>query len=247
MTRVPTGVGGVGDVPRPAGTVKSMTEPESAAPGRGEQTRQLIVETAVRLFGEQGYEKTTMRAIAAAAELSVGNAYYYFPSKEALVQEFYLDLQRRHAAAVQPLLRPGPLAEQVSLVLEAGLRVWGPYHRFAGKFIGLAAVPGSPVSPFSAESEDSRKMSQELFQRLVDMTTTKMDSALRAELPELLWLLQLGVVVFWVHDESPDQRRTRAVVAKGVPYLEQLVGLSRLKVFRPVTTQGLALLKMLRP
>lgn len=222
-----------------------MTEP--APSGRGEQTRRVIVETAIRLFGEQGYEKTTMRAIAAAAGLSVGNAYYYFPSKEALVQEFYLELQRQHAAAVQPVLTAGPLGVQLALVLESGLRVWGPYHRFAGKFIGLAAVPGSPVSPFSAESEESRKMSLDLFQRLVDLTTTKMDPALRAELPELLWLLQMGVVVYWVHDESPDQTRTRAIVARGVPYLEQLVGLSRLKVFRPVTTQGIAILRMLRP
>jgi AcrR family transcriptional regulator len=222
-----------------------MTEPASS--GRGEQTRRLIVDTAIRLFGEQGYEKTTMRAIASAAGLSVGNAYYYFPSKEALVQEFYQDLQRQHAAAVQPVLIAAPLSEQLSLVLEAALRVWGPYHRFAGKFIGLAAVPGSPVSPFSTESEESRKMSLELFQRLVDLTTTKMDAALRAELPELLWLLQMGLVVYWVHDESPEQSRTRAIVARGVPYLDQLVGLSRLKVFRPVTTQGLAILRMLRP
>lgn len=222
-----------------------MTEP--APSGKGEQTRRLIVETAIRLFGEQGYEKTTMRAIASAAGLAVSNAYYYFSSKEALVQEFYLELQRQHAATVYPALVAAPLGRQLSLVLEAGLRVWGPYHRFAGKFIGLAAVPGSPVSPFSTESEESRKMSLELFQRLVDLTTTKMDPALRAELPELLWLLQMGVVVYWVHDESPDQTRTRAIVARGVPYLEQLVGLSRLKVFRPVTTQGIALFKLLRP
>ena len=69
-------------------------------------------------------------------------------------------------------------------------------------------------------------MSLDIFQRLVDLTTTKMDPALRAELPELLWLLQLGVVVYWVHDESPEQSQTRAIVARGVPYLEQLVGLS---------------------
>jgi AcrR family transcriptional regulator len=245
MTASPTGVGGARDNPRPTGTVVSVTEPASS--GRGEQTRRLIVDTAIRLFGEHGYEKTTMRAIASAAGLSVSNAYYYFPSKEALVQEFYLDLQRQHAAIVKPLLSAGPLGVQLSMVLETGLGVWGPYHRFAGKFIGLAAVPGSPVSPFSAESEESRAMSKEIFQRLVELTTTKMDPALRAELPELLWLLQLGVVVYWVHDESPDQRRTRAVVARGVPYLEQLVGLSRLKVFRPVTTQGLAILRMIRP
>jgi len=57
-----------------------MAEPVAAepptvpAPGRGEATRRAIVETALRLFRERGYDKTTMRAIAAEAGVSVGNA-----------------------------------------------------------------------------------------------------------------------------------------------------------------------------
>lgn len=48
------------------------------SPGKSEQTRALILETAMRLFQERGYDKTTMRAIAQEAGVSVGNAYYYF-------------------------------------------------------------------------------------------------------------------------------------------------------------------------
>jgi AcrR family transcriptional regulator len=44
-----------------------MTAVPSPDEPRGEQTRRLIVHTAVRLFSEQGYDKTTMRAIAQAA------------------------------------------------------------------------------------------------------------------------------------------------------------------------------------
>ncbi|NUT36426.1 MAG: TetR family transcriptional regulator [Hamadaea sp.] len=216
-------------------------------PSKGEQTRGLIVDTALRLFAELGYEKTTMRAIASAAGVSVGNAYYYFPSKDALVQEFYLRLQHEHTALVEPILaREGSFGEQLKAVLEAGMQVWGPHHEFAGKFIGLAAVPGSPVSPFSAESEESRKITIDIFRRLVAKTTTKMDPEVRAELPELLWMLQLGVVVYWVHDTSPGQQKTRQIVTLGVRYVESLVSMSRLKVFRPATKQGLALLRMLR-
>src|SRR5579859_3770060 len=60
---------------------------------RGEQTRALILDTALRLFRERGYGRTTMRAIADEAGVAVGNAYYYFGSKEHLVQEFYTRLQ----------------------------------------------------------------------------------------------------------------------------------------------------------
>jgi hypothetical protein len=48
---------------------------------KGEQTRRAIAEAALRLFREQGYEATTMRAIAKEAGVATGNAYYYFGSR----------------------------------------------------------------------------------------------------------------------------------------------------------------------
>jgi AcrR family transcriptional regulator len=215
---------------------------------RGEQTRRLIVETAIRLFGEVGYEKTTMRAIASAAGLSVGNAYYYFPSKESLVTEFYLQLQREHIERIEPILATrGAFAEQLGAILHAALDTWAPYHGFAGRFIGIAAVPGGSASPFSSESAEARDMSISIFQRLVAQTTLKMDADVREELPELLWLAQLGLVTYWVHDSTPGQQRTRELVDTAVPYLESLIGLSRLAVLRSMTARGLSLVKMLRP
>lgn len=216
--------------------------------GRGEQTRRLIVDTALRLFAEVGWEKTTMRAIASAAGVSVGNAYYYFASKEALVQEFYLQLQRDHLVEVEKVLAgEGDFAKKLIGILRAGLAVWAPHHQFAGKFIGLAAVPGSPLSPFSDESAESREMSLDVYRRFVADTPLKMDPALKAELPEFLWLAQIGLVVYWVHDVTPNQRRTRQVVDQAVPYLVDLIGLSRMKVFRAMTARSLELLKLLNP
>ncbi|MBB5870666.1 AcrR family transcriptional regulator [Allocatelliglobosispora scoriae] len=223
-------------------------ETDPKAETRGEQTRRLIVETAIRLFGEVGYEKTTMRAIASAAGLSVGNAYYYFPSKDSLVTEFYLQLQREHMARAEEIIAAGGgFSEQLTGVLMAGLDLWDPYHSFGGRFIGIAAVPGSPTSPFSEESAEARELSLRIFERLVADTSLKMDAEVREELPELLWLAQLGLVVYWVHDRSPGQQRTRTLIETAVPYLESLVGLSRMKVFRAMTVRGLALVKLLRP
>ena len=68
------------------------------ATARGEQTRQLIRDTAMRLFRERGYAQTTMRAIAQEAGVAVGNAYYYFGSKDHLIQEFYAQSQVEHRA-----------------------------------------------------------------------------------------------------------------------------------------------------
>lgn len=99
---------------------KNVQENGAAKPARtgkaakSEQTRTLILETALRLFAERGYDRTTMRAIAQEAGVSVGNAYYYFSSKEHLVQGFYDRIAGEHAAAVRPVLADRPeLADRI--------------------------------------------------------------------------------------------------------------------------------------
>src|SRR5918911_4750515 len=87
---------------------------------KGGQTRALILETALELFREQGYERTTMRAIAERGGVALGNAYYYFRSKEHLIQAFYARSHEEHLAAAAPILaRERGLAERLRGVLLA--------------------------------------------------------------------------------------------------------------------------------
>src|SRR5260221_13816402 len=71
-----------------------------AAPRRArrEETRRQILETALTLFRERGFEETTIRDIAAGAGLSLGAAYYYFRSKESIVGAYYDYIQEEHQA-----------------------------------------------------------------------------------------------------------------------------------------------------
>jgi AcrR family transcriptional regulator len=227
--------------------VTAVTDKLADQPPRGEQTRRLIVDTAVRLFGEQGYEKTTMRAIATAAGLAASNAYYYFPSKDHLVQEFYNEIQRNHRAAVAPhLAGGGELGPRLHAAMRTGVEAMAPYHAFAGKFFRVAADPASASNPFSPESAPARATSQDIFRDVVAGATTKIDPEVRRALPELLWLAQLGVTLFWVYDRSPGQARTSLLVDRAVPLVDRLVGLSRLRVFRPAVREALSLYEALR-
>ena len=66
-----------------------------------QQTRQLILDAATRLFVERGFDGVTVSEIARAAELSEMTVYNYFPSKEDLVfgrMEFF---EEQLVAAVQ--------------------------------------------------------------------------------------------------------------------------------------------------
>ena len=215
---------------------------------RGEQTRAAIAAAAQELFLERGYDRTTMRAVADRAGVSIGNAYYYFASKEHLVQAFYDQIQVAHAAAAeQPLASSDRFADRLRDVLTAWVDVAEPFHGFAGKFFKVAAEPTSPLSPFSSESRGARETSIELFRQVVDGSDLKAPAAIRAELPELLWLLQMGVVLFWVHDSSPGQKRTRALVRQVVPLVDKLVRLSRLPGMRSVVGDVVELIQSVRP
>jgi AcrR family transcriptional regulator len=48
--------------------------------------RQRLVEAAVRVFYQQGVEKATIADIARAADVPVGNVYYYFKTKDQLIE-----------------------------------------------------------------------------------------------------------------------------------------------------------------
>ena len=232
----------------------AAAEPAEPAPGddkprraRGEQTRQLILETALRLFRERGYAETTMRAIAKEAGVAVGNAYYYFDSKEHLIQGFYDRNQVAHRAASESVLNgERNFAPRLRGVLHAGIDVNAPYHSFAATFFKSAAEPSSPLSPFSRESSPARTAAMELFRDVVEGSNAKLDAEMQRELPELLWLAWMGVILFWVHDKSPDQRRTRRLIDGVVPLIDRLVSLSRLPMLRPARRQILALIDSVR-
>lgn len=218
-------------------------------PGRtskAEQTRSGIVDAAMRLFRAGGYDATTMRAIADEAGVSLGSAYYYFSGKEELVQAFYDQIQVEHASLAAPVLDEETFAARLRGVLETFIDTAEPFHDFGGQFFRNAADPRSPLSPFSAESTPARQASTELFRRVVEGSDLKVAPALRKELPDLLWLLHMGVVLFWVHDDSDGQRRTRTLVAGLVPIVDRAVRLTRLPVVRGLVDDGLGLVRALR-
>ena len=227
-------------------TVTVTAVPDDAVPRR-EDTRARIVEAALRLFEERGYEKTTMRAVATEAGVSLGNAYYYFASKDHLVQGFYDRMQVQHAAeTARRIDGVRDFARRLTLTEEAFVDVARPYHQFAGRFFAVAAEPTSPLNPFSPDSAPAREASVGIFSEVVTGSDVRGDARVVAELPELLWLAHMGMVLHWVHDRSTGQRRTLLLVRRTVPLVDRLVRLSRLRPLRSVAHEVLDLAGDLR-
>lgn len=71
------------------------------------KTRRAIQDHALRLFGERGYDETTVEQIAEAAEISPSTFFRYFPTKEdVVVTDEYDPIMAEVIRAQPPEMRP---------------------------------------------------------------------------------------------------------------------------------------------
>ena len=72
--------------------------------------RQLIIDSAARLFRTQGFDATSTRDIAAAADMRSGSPFYHFESKNALLHAVVEEGLQRAVASQQQALQQLPAA-----------------------------------------------------------------------------------------------------------------------------------------
>ena len=214
---------------------------------KGEQTKALILNSALEMLHERGYEQTTMRGIAEKAGVSLGNAYHYFGSKDHLIQAFYHRTHEDHLRASLPALeKETSLKARLLSVMRLKIDTLEPYHEFAGVLFQTAADPHSPLNPFAHAAAPVRHDSVKLFEDLVAGSKARIPEDLRAELPYLLWLYHMGIILFWIHDTSRKRARTYRLIDQTADLLDKLVSLASNPLMRPVRKKALKLVTELR-
>jgi AcrR family transcriptional regulator len=98
------------------------------------RTRQLISETAVRMFVERGFDKVPVAEVARAAEVSEATVFNYFPTKEDLVYQGMEAFEAELLAAVRD--RP------------AGESIVAAFGRFVLQPRGFLATPDEDSARF---------------------------------------------------------------------------------------------------
>ncbi len=225
----------------------SPASPDRGVTAKAERTRAAILESALSLFRERGFDATTMRDVARRAGVSAGNAYYYFASKDNLVQGFYAESHADHLALCEDALAATTdFKERLLAVFATKIESSERYHRFAGQLFKVAADPQSPLHPFSEASRPVREESIALMARALDGAKLKVPADLRAELPYLLWLHLMGIVLFWIHDQSPGRQRSHRLAERTAGIVAKLVALASNPLLRPLRRSVLELLADLR-
>jgi AcrR family transcriptional regulator len=188
----------------------------------------------MELFRRQGFEETTMREIAAEAGVATGGAYYYFDSKDAIVLAFYDQSQQELEPVIEQALAGGKhLKERLAALLEAKLKYFEPNRRLLGA-LAAHADPEHPLSPFSAATREIRERDVASFARALAASGIRVARDLEPHLPRILWMYQMGLILFWIYDRSPAQQRTRTLIRKSAAIVERLVKLAAFPLMRPV-------------
>ncbi len=207
-----------------------------------EETRRLVLDTALTLFRERGFEETTIRDIASRAGLSLGAAYYYFKSKEAIVAAYYDFVQREHNARLREVFaNEGGLRNRLRAAFHTKIDIVREDRQLLRALFRYGGYPDHPLSWFGPATREQRRLSIAIFAEAVEKERFPDD--IRDAAPTLLWTLHMGVLLYFLYDDSPKERRTRKLIDAAVDFAVDVKRLATSALLRPLRRKVLSIVE----
>jgi AcrR family transcriptional regulator len=189
-----------------------MGEPAARVGRDKAATRERILQAAIEVFGERGYQAASMDEIARRAGSSKGGVYFHFPNKqaifEALISELVMVLESAVRAAIDQA--HGALA-RVDAALSVAIRTFAAHRGLTRLLLVEANGLGHP---FDQEIRAARTVFLGVIESyLAHAVTEGAIGPLDTDVAACVWLGAINeVVVQWLFDESPDPRPLEAVL-----------------------------------
>ena len=175
-----------------------------------------------------------MREIATEAGVAVGAAYYYFDSKDALVMAFYERSHREMQAEINASLGNAKTLEaRLRAIISQKFTYFEPNRKLLSA-LTAHTDPEHPLSPFSKETAAIREEDIAAFEQATQESGVKLPPSVSPYLARLLWMYQMGLILFWVYDKSPGQSKTMALYEKTLKMLLVTLKLAGFPLLRPL-------------
>jgi AcrR family transcriptional regulator len=171
-------------------------------------TRRRIVETALDLFRNRGFEATTTRDIARASGIASGTLFNYFETKEAIVAQLAAEALASSRAAATKRPVEGDLSEELFALVAAELRGLKPLRKFFAPLLETALCPLSS-GPRGATNDAFRVDHLEI---VAEIARRHGVAELSPVALQVYWALYTGALTFWAADPSPRQEDTLALL-----------------------------------
>jgi AcrR family transcriptional regulator len=170
-------------------------------------TRRRILDSAMRLFKAQGFDETTTRQIAAAAEIATGTLFNYFANKEAVVASVAAESLAKARTSFDGNASAAPLEEDLFALVATELRQLKPLRKFV---VPLLETVLSPLSTARSDANDGLRT--EHVEIVAGLARRHGMGELSALALQVYWTLYTGVLAFWAGDKSPKQEDTLALL-----------------------------------
>ena len=152
----------------------AVTNIERRQTPKADETRNRILDAALRLFRERGFAETTMRDVATAAGVATGAAYYYFRSKEELVLAFYVRTDQEAAEVFAAAIESSKdLKKRMRGLVEAKFAQFEEHRGLLTALLKAGVDPRDRLSPFGTETTDVREDSIAWYSRALDGSDVK--------------------------------------------------------------------------
>jgi AcrR family transcriptional regulator len=179
-----------------------------------EKNRRLVIKTAVDLMTSQGFEGTTMKQIARAAELGDATIYKYFPSKEKLVLAYFEQAVADALAQIGKTkgLDSFSLQERMQLLIDALLEQFLADREFVA--LAHKLVAGAPLAVMG-DDLPGKTLLKQAFAEMLAQAESKAEIAPCSFKPSLAALLADGVyaiTAYWLRDDSDEFANTTQMV-----------------------------------
>lgn len=169
---------------------------------RGPATRETIHVAATELFAQRGYHATSMRAIAAAAEIQPAAIYHWYPSKEAILIRLQDDfMERLTEKVVAAMARQDRPAMRLAAAVREHVVFHGLHRREA--FVTdseIRALTDSPRRALIAKRDDYQATFSEMIR---DGIRDGSLHATDAHVATYAILLQCTGVALWFDPDGP--------------------------------------------
>ena len=200
---------------------------------KGQATRAQLLGISLRLFREKGFEATTMRDIAAEAGMSLGAFYYYYPSKDSIVLDYYRQVQDEHARRVaEQSSQATDLRARLGVLLQTKLDLLADSREFLGALLRYTGNPDHPLSFLGKGTREIREESIAMFREALEPEHLAAD--LMQMLPMLLWAMHIGILLYLLYDKSPAQQHTRKLTGMATDFTVRMISVAKIPIFRPV-------------
>ncbi|UTV29597.1 TetR/AcrR family transcriptional regulator [Photobacterium atrarenae] len=177
---------------------------------KSEKVRGKILDAAVNLMSMEGYKNVSMRKIAKQAKVGDATIYNYFPNKESLLYGYFAALVQKSVEELQAIddFEGYSLQEKIQLLIETNLTQMLPHREFVQEAFEITFL--TPLAKFGNIAPIKSQLSDQvrLYLSQAYQQGTLEEESLHEFIPSLFWDYYLGMVMYWLKDDSEDFTNT---------------------------------------